>query len=263
MSVPVLLCGMLAAFPADASEQMRPANVIESGRWAAAFYGVRSEQKDLEFRVRGADLIQVPLKSGGTAQFFANADTDLAFDGEGTSAVLKLTWRPASGLQYTFKAGTGDYEIRVPSGSVVNVLENGPAGLLWGAEVGWTMISDTPVTPAVALLLGYSRSDYRMERLRSGGAPVAVSQRFSLEEVQGSVAASKRWKRFEPYGGLRFFRQSVVLYDSALAERVRGGREGWSPYAGLRWEFLPRESLVLEVAGADETLFAAGLSIGF
>ena len=85
---------------AVASEQMRPAGVLEAGKFGAALYGVRSEQKGLEFSLGDASQITVPLQGGGTAQFFANADTDLQFDGEATSAMLRLTWRPGDGLQY-------------------------------------------------------------------------------------------------------------------------------------------------------------------
>lgn len=252
--------------PAQAvgSEQMRPAGALEAGKVAVSVYGARVEHKDLEFRLKGADLIQVPLKGGGTAQFFSNSDTDLQFDGEGTAAYVRLVWRPFDGLHYGFKLGTGDYELQVPSGSVVNKLKNGRAGRVWGTDVGWTFLSNTPVSPALALSFGYTRSDYGMTRLVSGAnAPVSVDQEFVLEEWQAGLSASKRWRALEPYAGLRFFRQSSSLRDNATAERVRGTRDGFSPYGGLKWEFLPREALTLEAAGVDEVVVAAGVSIGF
>lgn len=248
---------------AIASEQMRPASVLEAGKFGAALYGVRSEQKDLEFSLGDASLITVPLQGGGTAQFFANANTDLQFDGEAVSAILRLTWRPGDGLQYGLKAGTGDYEVRMASGAVVNELSNGAPGRIWGADVSWTVVSNSPVTPAVALNAGYARSDYRMDRLQSAGSTVPVEQRFSLEEWQAGISASYRWKRLEPFGGLRFFRQTSVLRDASTAESVRGDRDGFSPFLGLKFEFLPRESLVVEVSAADETLVALGLAVGF
>ncbi len=250
--------------PARGSEQMRSAAALEAGKLAVSVYGARVEHKDLEFHLKGADLIQVPLKGGGTAQFFSNSDTDLQFDGEGTAAYVRLTWRPFDGLHYGFRLGAGDYELRVPSGSVVNTLENGRAGRIWGADLGWTFLNNTPVSPALALSLGYMRSDYGMTRLVSGAnAPVSVDQEFVLEEWQAGLSASKRWKVLEPYAGVRFFRQSSLLRDNATAERVRGTRDGFSPYGGLRWEFLPREALTLEAAGVDEVVVAAGVSIGF
>jgi hypothetical protein len=249
--------------PARASEQMRPAGVLEAGKWGASLYGLRAKQNDLEFSVGGADLIQVPLKGGGTSQFFSNGDTKLQFDGEATSAILRLTWRPADGLQYGLRFGTGDYAVRVPSGPVVNELSNAAPGRIWGADAQWTVVSNSPVTPAVALDLGYARSDYRLDRFQAGGSVSAVDQRFALEEWQFGVSASYRWRRLEPFGGLRFFRQTSILRDAATAETVRGDRDGFSPYAGLKLEFLPRESLVVEVSGADETLVAAGLAVGF
>lgn len=243
---------------------MRSPHTMEGGKLGVAVYGVHAEHDDLEFRLRGADLIQVPLQGGGTAQFFANGNTDLQFEGEGDAAMLQLVWRPANGLHYGLRFGTGDYEVRVPSGSVENVLENASPGTLWGAEVGWTLLSDTPVTPAVGLSLGYNRADYAMRRLRSSGlAPVPVDQRFSLETWQVGVSASNRWKWIEPYAGLRLFRQAAALRDNATAERVRGTRDGFSPYGGLKIEFFPREALVIEVAGVDETLLSAGLAVGF
>jgi hypothetical protein len=125
-------------------------------------------------------------------------------------------------------------------------------------------MTDTPVTPAVALSLGYTRSDYRMGRLKSGGdVPLKVDQKFSLEEWQAGVAVSKRWKKFEPSAGLRMMRQVATLWDLSTAEKVQGSRDGVSPYAGLRWEFLPREAIMIEAYGVDEVGFSAGLAIGF
>ena len=247
-----------------ASEQMRSADGLESGKLAVAVYGLHVKNEDLQFRLRGADLIQVPLKGGGTAQFFADGNTDLRFQGKSEAALVRFTWRPATGFYYTFKAGVGDYRLEIPSGTAVNVLENGSQGRLWGVDAGWTLVSDTPVNPAVALSLGYARSDYNLERLQSGSsAPVAVNQRFTLEEEQIALSVSHRWKRLEPYGGLKIFRQAGSLYDKNAADRVQGRRDGWSPYAGLRIEFFPREALVLEAFGADERGAALGVSLGF
>jgi hypothetical protein len=254
---------LLFSIAARASEQMRGANVLEAGKWAASLYGVRAEQKDLEFSLGGAGLITVPLQGGGTAQFFGGGASSVEFDGEATSAILRLTWRPGDGLQYGLKAGAGDYEVRVPSGAVVNELSNGAPGRIWGADASWTVVSNSPVTPALALGAGYARSDYRIDRLQSGGAVSAVDQRFVLEEWQAGLTASWRWQRLEPYGGLRFFRQTSVLRDASTAESVRGDRDGFSPFLGLKLEFLPRESLVIEVSAMDETLVALGLAVGF
>jgi hypothetical protein len=255
---------VLLAGAARASESMRSPHSMEMGKVAVSVYGVRAEQENLTFRLGGASLISVPLQGGGTAQFFANSNTDLEFDGEAVSTVLQLAWRPAGGLHYVFKVGTGDYDVRVPSGTVENVLENSSPGRLLGFEAGWTILPDTPVSPAIGVSLGYTRSDYGLRRLRSGGnAPVAVDQDFSLEEWQGAASVSNRWGRFEPYAGLRFMRQTATLRDNVSADRVRGHRDGISPYAGLRFEFFPREALVLEAAFLDETVLAAGVAIGF
>jgi len=261
-----IFIGMVSVVAPDARayEQMRSARALESGKWAASVYGVHREQKDLEFRLGSSGLVQVPLSNGTTAQLFSSGNTDLLFDGEGDATMAKITWRPFDGLHYIFTAGLGDYELRIPSGAVTNKLENSAPGIIWGMEAGWNILTDTLVTPAVLVSLGYLRSDYDIRRLRSGGsAPVAVSQDFTLEEWQGSVSVSKRWKKLDPYAGLRFFRQNSRLFDTVTAERVRGSRDGFSPYAGLRFEFLGRESVVLEAAFADETVLAAGLAVGF
>lgn len=255
---------VLLASRSGASEQMRSANALESGKLAWSFYAMRFEEKDLQLRLGGSSLIRVPLQGGGTAQFFADADTDLKFDAKGKALMARAVWRPFAGLHYVLKAGAGDMEVRVPSRTVTNILTNATPGRIWGLETGWTLMSDTPVTPAVALSLGFSGSEYNLTRLESGAAaPAAVNQKFSLREWQGGATVSKRWKRFEPYGGMRFFRQQSVLSDSVSADEVSGVRTGFSPFAGFRWEFLPREMLTFEAAGVDERLLAAGLSIGF
>jgi hypothetical protein len=112
--------------------------------------------------------------------------------------------------------------------------------------------------------LGYTRSQYKMGRLKSGGdSPVSIDQQFTMEEWQFATTASKRLGKFEPYGGLKIFRQTAILQDNTTAEKVRGTRDGWSPYLGARFEFFPREMLVVEVYGVDEVGFAVGLALGF
>jgi hypothetical protein len=247
-----------------ALETMRSAEALESGKAAVTVYRVQRENKNLEFRLGGPDLIQVPLQGGGTAQFFADSHTDLQFDGEGAATVARVTWRPFQGLHYGLHVGIGDYEVRTPSGSVTNTLRNDSPGILWGASLGWTLTPDTLVTPGVSVEASYARSQYSMKRLQSGAnAWVSVDQLFALDEIQAAVAVSNRWGRLEPSAGLRFFRQTSRLHDRPSAARVKGSRDGYSPFVGLRWEFLPRESLVLEATGADEVLWAAGLSVGF
>lgn len=247
-----------------ASEQMTSARPLESGKLGISIYGTKTTEKDLQFHLRGSDLIQVPLQGGGTAQFFSRGNTDLKFQGESRSTIAKITWRPFDGLQYALTAGLGDFELKIPSGPVTNHLQNTSPGTILGAGLSWTVMTNTPVTPAVAVSLGYTRSDYKMGRLKSGGnAPLRVDQKFSLEEWQAGVAVSRRWKKWEPSAGLRFLRHTSTLWDLSAAEKVKGTRNGISPYANLRWEFLPKESLVLEVSGVDEIVLAAGLAIGF
>ncbi len=247
-----------------ASEQILNGRPLESGKFGLAVYGVQSTQKDLEFHLRGSGLIQVPLQGGGTAQFFAQGNTDLKFDAEAQSTIAKLSWRPFDGLQYNFTAGVGDMELKIASGPATNQLQNTSPGTILGAGFMWTLMTDTPVSPAVGLWVDYRRSDYRIGRLRSGGsAPLKVDQKFCLEEWQAGIALSKRWKKFEPTAGIRLLRQTSTLWDLSSAEKVSGVRNGVSPYANLRWEFLPRESLMVEVSGVDEVSLAAGLAIGF
>ncbi|HRY29481.1 MAG TPA: hypothetical protein P5079_05510, partial [Elusimicrobiota bacterium] len=226
--------------------------------------GGRTVEEDLRFHLGGADLIRVPVQGGGSSQFFADSNADLEFEGEGNNAILRIAWRPGDGLHYIFKAGTGDFELRIPSGPATNEIVNGPPGRIWGAEVGWTLMPDSPVTPALAVSLGYTRADYSMARLKSGSAePVPVNQRFSLEEWQGAVCVSNRWGRVEPYGGLRMMRHRSTLKDLDAAESVSGVRVGLAPYGGVKFEIFSREALVLEVSGLDETAVTAGIAVGF
>jgi hypothetical protein len=248
----------------SAAEILRSARPLESGKSELIFYGLNRSNKNLKFNLSGSSLIQVPLSGGGTAQFFAAGDTSLRFRGEGRSNHASLTWRPGDGLQYNFRLGTGNYELKVPSGSSFNRIQSVSPGIIWGFGAGIPLMTDTLVTPAVSVGLSYSRSDYRMGRLKSGfNAPVSISQHFSLEEYQTEVRVSKRWKRWEPTIGLNVFRQKAFLIDRESAERVQGYRDGLSPFVNLIWEIFPREFIVVEVSGLDEMRFAAGLSVRF
>ncbi|HOW28955.1 MAG TPA: hypothetical protein PK876_10705 [Elusimicrobiota bacterium] len=167
-------------------------------------------------------------------------------------------------MSYSLRLGTGDYELAIPSGSVTNRLRNETPGLIWGLGVSWNLTPDTPVTPAVMLAVDYTRADYKLSRFQSGSAEAAsVRQDFSLQEMQVALSASKKWKKWDPYGGVRFFRQTACVYDRETADRVYGRRDGYAPYAGCAYRFFEREELLVEVSGVDETLITLGVNIGF
>jgi hypothetical protein len=227
---------------ASAIELMSSADTMESKSWAITAYGAHEKSEP-----------QVE-----------NGATDLEFDAENDLTGLILTVRPGDYLQYRFLYGIlRNYELEVGSGSFVNRHESQSDGHQYGFGVRMSASPQTIVSLGTALDLSYVHRDVDFEKLESNGVVSALDEGFRQDEVQLAANVSKRWKRLEPYGGIKFAYVTTKIVDRATLSKMRGHDEAISPFVGLKLEFFEKESLIVEASFADEESFSAGLNIKF
>jgi len=261
----LIICSLIASpNTLFASELMHSASNLESGKLGVSVYSTFVEN-DLNLEITSSDLIQVPIQGGGNAQFFSDSNKEVEIEGEGRSTIAVFTLRPWDGLHYSLKLGLGNnYEVKVPSVSVKNELSNSSQGFIWGLGARWMLVSHSPVTPAVSIEFGYTQSIYDFDRFQSGSdAASKVDYKFMIDEIQAALTVSKRFKRVEPYGGLKLIRQTTTLRDNVTLENAKGVSDVYAPFLGVQWQLFQKEKLNLEASIGDETLIAFGLNIGF
>ncbi|MBI4055658.1 MAG: hypothetical protein HY402_05975 [Elusimicrobia bacterium] len=243
-----------------ATELMSSARQIGEGSLRLVFYHSRVFDQELEWEVTGTDQIQGP---NGTS-FFSETNSALPLEGEGENSALKLIAQPWENLQYYAVVGAGNYSVDVPSVAVTNTLTGQRVGWTWGFGSKAVVVPETPVTPAVAVDASFLRSSYLMNRLRLGaGGSESVHQRLTLDQYQVSLQLSRRFGRLEPYGGVQWSRVRSTLKDLDDGERVGGGRDGVSPFLGLRLGLYSHEAFVLEASFVEATRISAGLEWRF
>jgi hypothetical protein len=256
----LLLNAAIAAFCSSlicASEVALPAAQIESGKCSFFVLNSFSSEK-LNFKVESRDEIKV-----GNNSYFSQVTNDLESDGAMNAVLAKLVINPDNGLYYWLKAGIGAYNLEIPSLNAKNKLSGQDKGWLCGFGARKLLFPDTLVSPAIAFDLGITRAEYGIDTFRSGSsAPVAVSNRLDITELQAGFVVSKKIKRVEPYGGLKVYRKTVMLSDKTGFSNVSGTKDGAGVFLGVRLNFHRYEALVIEGSLGGDTDFSVGLNIG-
>jgi hypothetical protein len=254
----LLMTGLFSCSLAYPSEIILPASQVQKGAGVFSFYWSQSDQ-DLSLQVDSRDKITV-----GSNSFFSNVTSDFSCKGRAMSLLAKVEFNPFDGFYYWLKAGSGSYELEIPSSSVKNKLSGQDYGSIVGFGMRSQLFPDTIVTPGVALEFGGTYSAYDLDIFRSGGDPKQlVSDKLELFEAQGACIISKKLRKFEPYGGLKVFRTYAVLADKANMASVSGGKDSAGLFAGTRIYVHQKESVVLEGNFVGETSFSLGWNMDF
>ncbi len=225
-----------------ASELMSSADIMESKSWSVAAYG---KTEDSEPRIK-------------------NGSTELDFEAEHEATGVILTVRPGDGMHYRLMYGVlRDYTLEVGSSTFVNKHEAQSDGHQIGFGVRLNGTPVTAVSLGVALDLSYVRQAVDFEWLTSNGVGSALNERFVQDEFQAAVNISKKWSKFEPYGGLKTSYVETRILDRTTNGKLYGNKVEWSPFVGLKYEFFQKESLIVEASFADEEAVSIGLNIEF
>ena len=191
-------------------------------------------------------------------------------EGKGSAGMVKLVWQPYERFQYYAVFGAGDYDLRVPSTTVANVLSGDGRGQIYGVGFRASVVPDTVVTPAITLDASVTRSLYDFNRVFPGGTPGVsgnIDQRLELLSYQFAVESSRLftvedWK-LEPYGGIKWTRVQADLKDLVDGSHAGGKTDTVTPFAGLRVPVGEHEALFAEGSFLDGSRYGAGLELRF
>lgn len=243
---------------ANASEIVLPASQITQGGGSLSIYYGHIDQK-IDIQTNTRDRITV----GGNS-YFSEVTNTLESNGTKNAVAAKLVVNPYSGLYYWLKAGSGSYELEVPSVTVKNTYSTLNNGLNVGAGIRKVLFPDTLFTPAIALDFGITYDMYAMDVLKQGGAPhQKIATKLELTELQAAVTVSKIIKRFEPYGGMKIFRTYMKLSDRDSLDSVNGVKDNAGIFLGAKYRFYPHEALALEGSFIGETSYTVSWNIEF
>jgi hypothetical protein len=209
--------------------------------------------------------------------FSCGSSGNIAAKGSGGAGMLKVVWQPWERFQYYAMFGAGDYSMSAPSATVTNVYTGDNSGRIYGAGLKASIVPDTIVaadgfpTPAIALDLSATRSQYNFNRRNPSGASTVstnITQRLELMTYQFAVEASHLFTvdqnfKFEPYGGVKWTRVQADLKDLGDGSHAGGQQDTASPFLGLRVPVEDHEAFFAEASFVDGYHYGAGLELRF
>lgn len=140
------------------------------------------------------------------------------------------------------------------------------AGFLYGLDLYNEVFPSTELRPGVVISGGLSQYQVPLTRAdvnSSGMTP--IDQNMTGTEYHGSVVATYRFGRLEPYAGLRGFGSTVIWRNNASGaapDHITGHAHGnVSVVAGLPVRVAKDVRLVLEGRFVSETTISAALTI--
>jgi hypothetical protein len=253
-----LISGLFFCSLTYSAEIIFPASQVASGHGMVAVYQDYSTQK-MNLRTEGVDNVTI-----GGISYNSAVNNTLECDAKSQGTSIRFIINPWDNLSYWLKMGIGSYEIEVPSSTVKNKYGTIDRGMTVGFGIRSRLFPDTIVSPAMALDFGIEYGNFNMQTLQAGsGALQKVSDKFELTELQAAFLISKRIKAFEPYGGIKVFRTYAAFTDADSLDRIYGTTDSAGVFAGLKTNFYPNESLVLEASFFGRSSISVGLDVGF
>lgn len=258
------------AFPAAAQLVGTTARQASSGSLKLLVYHQGIADQSVNFTINGAGTCTAAPPSGAVS-FACGQAGDVEAKGSGGAGLVKIVWQPWERFQYYAHFGVGDYSLSVPSTTISNLLTGDSRGLIYGAGIKASVVPDTIVTPAIALDLSLTQSNYNFNRRFPGGTPGAsgnIDHRLILMTYQFAVEAShlftldEHWK-LEPYGGIKWTRVEADLKDLVDGAHAGGKQDTASPFLGLRVPAGDHEAFFAEASFVDGYHYGAGLELRF
>lgn len=235
---------------------------MEAGKWSLTVTG-RSVEMEPTLRISNSAAVQVPT-TGGPTSIFSSSNADVKLTQDFNSALATIRFRPHDGLTYRFKGGTiSDFSLDFSSGSQTNTLDSTGNGLVMGFGASWNTMPGTMVSPAITIDVGVTQTRVDLDRFKAPGVVASVDDRFVQSEVGGSVNVSKRFKFFEPYGGLKIMYVVTQLTDGVSKEQQTGYDNFVSPFVGLSTDIFPGENVFVEGSFLDEKAVNFGMRFIF
>lgn len=212
---------------------------IEQGSWRASvrYEGVLNE--DLKFGAGSSEA-----------------------EGSGEAVITKLELQPYERMQYYLSGGVGNY--RLSSSTLTATGDN--LGFIVGGGIKVLAMSESLVTPAIAIDAGVSLESYRFSR--SNGAQPFIAERLELLRTHVALEGSKRFEldeniTVEPYGGVKWMRTRATSKELNGTDRQAGNQDTVSPFVGLSLPVFGREGFFAEASFINGIHYGVGLNIGF
>lgn len=242
----------------SADELVFPAAQIEQGKGMVSFYLNRSDE-NLSLKITNREEIRI----GGNS-YFSDVSNDLEAEGRGEAAIVKVIVNPWSGFYYWLKAGSGSYELEIPSVTVRNRLSGMNHGVIAGMGIRSLLFPETIVTPALALDFGVNYRKYDFNTLQpEGGQKSVIQNTFEITDLQAAVLISRKSKGIEPYGGVKVSRSYVTLSDVPSLGKISGSKDTAGVVIGTHLYPFPHESLFIEGVFSEKTSYSVGWKIDF
>jgi hypothetical protein len=233
---------------------------MEQGSWRASVHYQGVADEDVVFDVGSAGTCNT---TAAGVNFPCGSTGEIKAEGSADAVLGKIIFQPYERMQYYLSAGAGNYRLDV---STIRLRGDRP-GFLYAAGFKALAMSESPMTPAIAIDAGVSLERYFFNRA-IGSAASNIDERLELLRTQVAIEASKRFMAdekvpLEPYGGLKWQRTQAWIKDLASGDRQGGQHNAVMPFIGLNVPIFDSEGFFAEATFANGVRYAAGLTLGF
>ena len=255
-----LLAILLSSASVRAQTIGSSARHMEQGSWRLSVYHQGAMNEDLEFDVGTSGTCSSP--NAPVATFACGSTGTVTAEGDSEAEIAKITFQPYERMQYYIAGGVGNYRLKASTLSA----RGDSLGTIMGAGVKALIMSESLVTPAIALDAGVVLERYNFNR--SNGALATIDERLELIRTQIALEGSKRFEiddkiTLEPYGGMKWLRTRAIIKDLTTGDRQSGVQNTITPFVGLSLPVFDSEGFFIEGSFVDGVQYAAGLSVGF
>jgi len=238
--------------------------------WQIMPYYQGVQKQDLNFALAGDGICWTKNNVAPNTSFACGGTGNVAGEGNGGAAMLRLVYQPYESVQYYAGFGSGDYTLMVDSVTHANTLTGERLGQLYQLGVKAVLWPDTIVAPGLAVDMSFGWQRYWFNEVHP--EPVtgfAIDQRLDILQTQVAIETGHLFKPegwrvgVEPYGGVKWMRRQAWLKDYQAGGRVGGIKDTVTPFLGVHLQVYEKEGLFAEASFVDGWQYGAGLSLRF
>lgn len=226
--------------------------------------GGTSVKEDVSFDFNNGGMLLIPTNNGSLG-VSNQTNSKLDVQSEFNEKFFRMFFKPEdSTIVWRTRLGTIDqFRIDFSSGASRNAFQSLKNNLVWGLGLSWQISPGSDVSQAVTLDFDYENKSIRLDRFESDGTHSGLEKELDQEFFQAGINVSQRFKKIEPYLGLKYKYFISNLIDLESKDKLRGTTQSLSPFLGLKWNIQKSQFFSVEGSFLKEKSLSGSVNLSF